>query len=1323
MMKQFLKKLVAALLCVSMLLPLMGAAESAEAVYGLCTGHQVAVRRQAGGNLWFRVDEGHAGQILGMVEKDGVTWYKISTGHPTPNGRSYIGYIMEEFFRPMTAAETEEYLRNNGVALPDETDPPADETDPPAEEEDPDHVEYEGVEVTGAKGKTLDTANFRTQPSTRTGSIIFEIPANTEVDVTAIPGANDEDGWYRARYLDKTGYIHSSLLKITREGTVVTPDADVGTDVTGAKGKVTADGVSMRVGPGPEEIVLFELKKDTEVEILTIPDQISVDDWYRVRYNGQIGYIQANFIRVTDEGSLKQPDAVAMGVTVNTNGVNFRTGPGKNYTSMGKLTSGIEVELLSIPPQVGTDYWYKVRYNGDIGYIQSPYIQVIGQDAPADPDEEVTPVVSTGVTTSTSGVNFRTGPGKNYSTMGKLPEGTVVELLSIPEVIDENHWYKVRYNNTNGYIQATFIRVLTINEDDLPDEKKYGYARLITDSVNLRESAGGKTVTTWKGVGSLMRIVGEPTPKGMYSWYPVYHTVRSTILYVRDDMIEVVYVENGEIVKPAVPPESAYGYIITIDSGVNLRMSPDSDYVYAQVPRNTVLACVADPVKPSGSEYTWYKVRYNGYTGYLRGDFVRVCTADGGELGGEDPDDPSNSTTIYGYIKLNTGNNVYLRKEPLSKEHLGLYPDGLILPVVGKMVPYGQHGNFTWYPVRTADGQFGYIRGDCVMECDKDGNPVEPETPEEPETPDLVGVTAKTVKNGNFRETPSTASKENIITVIPGDTVVTVLSIPEDTYYGWFKVVYNGETGYMMGYLLELQEEGSGGADTSAYGYIQVTGNRVYVRKTPGGTSLTQVDTYTVWPIVGPSKWKDDVEWFNIRVGDDVGFMHGGYCYKLSPEQEESYLKGEGVPPVTPPAEDVPSGYLITTSNKLYVRESYTQDSTAVTSVGPGTVLRWFETRDVGTVTWYCVLVDHVERWVHGNYIEEMTQAEYDEWAAANPGKVPDADDHLGYLKTNQDNVYIRNAAAGSEYITKILKKGTVMRYYSDAVAFGGNSWYRVLTPEDGYGYIRADLMTKCEEDGSDLPAPEPELGNTSSAPQSQQETTYSTLSIGSTGVKVANLVNELINQGYYKGEPTSTFTSDVQAAVKAFQRVNGLTVDGIAGSATQHKLFGTRPIGAGDTDNLDFTIYPVEKIDWFTGGIQEMLPRGANFKVYDVKTGIVWWAHRWAGGKHADIETLTKADSERLCKIYGVNDLQDIVDNNMWHRRPCLITIGTRTFAASLDGMQHNPDGDTIANNGMDGQICMHFTNSQGHSSGAVSESHAEAIEYAYNHCPAGKK
>ena len=220
------------------------------------------------------------------------------------------------------------------------------------------------------------------------------------------------------------------------------------------------------------------------------------------------------------------------------------------------------------------------------------------------------------------------------------------------------------------------------------------------------------------------------------------------------------------------------------------------------------------------------------------------------------------------------------------------------------------------------------------------------------------------------------------------------------------------------------------------------------------------------------------------------------------------------------------------------------------------------------------------------------------------------------------------------------------------------------------------------------------------------------------------NLVTELKKQGYYTGEITSSYTSAVEEAVRAFQKGNGLEADGIAGSKTQHKLFGTVEPGQGGTGDLTMTIYPAEKIDWYTGGIQTLWAKGANYKVYDVKTGIVWWAHRWSGGNHVDAEPLTAADTARLCKIYGVNSADEIASKNLWQRRPCLVTIGSRTFACSLYGVPHNyPDGDTIPTNNFKGQLCIHFTNSKTHDSNKVDSGHQEAIEYAYKNAPNGQK
>lgn len=472
------KKLLAAMLILAMVLPLMGASAEEAPAYGVCTGNQIMVRKQIGGDYWFKVDEGHVAQILGTrTGDDGKLWYKIESPHPVPNGHTYTGYIMGDFFRPMTDEEVWKYL---------------------------------GV-------------NVATLPNTNTG-----IQSSTDASLTRAAS------------------------------------------VSGATGMVTADGVRFRALPNTSATILAELNEGTMVELLTIPDQISVNDWYYVRYEGETGYIQANFIRVTDKGDYDEPDTIAMGMTVNTNGVNFRTGPGTQYTSKGRLPSGELLELLSIPAQVDANHWYYVRYNGKLGYIQAPYVQVLGQDAPEDPDEPAaSPVVSTGMTTSTSGVKFRTGPGTRYSYYGKLPEGTVVELLSIPETIDEEHWYKVRYNNRTGYIQAPFIRVLTVNEDDLPEVTKYGYAKLIKDTrVNLRDAPGGNTMTQWSGKGSLMRIAGEPQHKGLYTWYPVYHVERATILYVREDMIQVVIMQDGSIVPAPSAPPSPYGYVITTSADV-----------------------------------------------------------------------------------------------------------------------------------------------------------------------------------------------------------------------------------------------------------------------------------------------------------------------------------------------------------------------------------------------------------------------------------------------------------------------------------------------------------------------------------------------------------------------------------------------------------------------------------------------------------------------------------------------------------------------------------------------------------------------------------
>ena len=75
------------------------------------------------------------------------------------------------------------------------------------------------------------------------------------------------------------------------------------------------------------------------------------------------------------------------------------------------------------------------------------------------------------------------------------------------------------------------------------------------------------------------------------------------------------------------------------------------------------------------------------------------------------------------------------------------------------------------------------------------------------------------------------------------------------------------------------------------------------------------------------------------------------------------------------------------------------------------------------------------------------------------------------------------------------------------------------------------------------------------------------TLREGDEGENVYILQAYLFELGYYTGRIDGRFSAETTEAVKAFQRANGLTADGIAGKGTQSKLTSSSAIPAGSAD------------------------------------------------------------------------------------------------------------------------------------------------------------
>ncbi len=693
---------------------------------------------------------------------------------------------------------------------------------------------------------------------------------------------------------------------------------------------------------------------------------------------------------------------------------------------------------------------------------------------------------------------------------------------------------------------------------------------------------------------------------------------------------------------------------------------------------------------------------------------------------------------------------------------------------------YTGYVNGEYFDLLTAEEAASYQMGDIVATPTPIPD-VDPETGTTPTpTPqpthqsgstDAPNGTMGVVTNGgvNLRKGPATSF--GVITQLNRGDVVTVLTIPNSISDKTFYFVRFGDTeGFIMSTFLRLPDQDDPVQYTptppqtpvpvtpeptpaGVVGYVITTKGGVNLRQTPGGTVITQVGRHRTFPVLLDPIRKEGYTWYFVQVGDNKGYLRGDCVREVSnpaPEPTATPTPAPTPTPVPTPAQ-APTGYVKSTTNGLNLRDKAGNGS-MIGRISKDVVMPYYgEPQTISGVRWFRVIHPSVGTcYVHGSFVTlcdvngnpiggettptpvpgettpppTVTQTPEPEQTTppptVTPIPTPVPEQPTGYVKTTAGGLNLRKAAGYTDVLGQ-LNRGVVLPYYGEPTTVKNVKWYRVRDTRYGYGYLHSNYLTPCNEDGTPIISPVPTV--TIIPGSDQPEASYSTLRLGSTGNAVRNMTTELINQGYMSGSATDKYTTTVETAVKNFQAAKNLTVDGIAGATTLHALYGTVPIGQGNTGNLSMTLYPAEKIDWFTGGIQELWTKGSNYKVYDVMTGIVWWAHRWAGGNHADVEPLTAADTARLCKIYGVSTASQINSTDHWQRRPCLVTIGTRTFACSLYGVPHNPDGDTIANNNMTGQVCIHFTNSKTHDSKRVDSGHQQAIEYAWLNAPNGHK
>lgn len=139
------------------------------------------------------------------------------------------------------------------------------------------------------------------------------------------------------------------------------------TELKSAIGIVNArSGLRLRAKPNTDAAVLAVASEGDYVVIIR-----RSGDWYLVDYNLNIGYMSASYLTVKERENVELGDGA-----VNPTVANLRSGPSTDSARVCQLYAGDRVDIFGF--NCG---WYKVRFNGQVGYIRSDLVTLLEKPA------------------------------------------------------------------------------------------------------------------------------------------------------------------------------------------------------------------------------------------------------------------------------------------------------------------------------------------------------------------------------------------------------------------------------------------------------------------------------------------------------------------------------------------------------------------------------------------------------------------------------------------------------------------------------------------------------------------------------------------------------------------------------------------------------------------------------------------------------------------------------------------------------------------------------------------------------------------------------
>jgi N-acetylmuramoyl-L-alanine amidase len=301
---------------------------------------------------------------------------------------------------------------------------------------------------------TSETLNLRSAPGLNS-QVILVMQRGAIVEEISGPTVMDGFHWLLVSFHGQQGFAASEFLSASGGEGQCSSDCQL---TPGGFARVNADFLNLRCGPSIDCDIIMSVPEGTVVKLLDGPTEADGFHWWHVSFDDHEGFMAGEFLEaVSGPGPSPQPcdsgcdmhkgdDAVVTSDTLN-----LRSGPGLNCPVIDVMSKGDHVEVLDDPIQADGFHWFKVSFNGEVGFAAGEFLKASGNQngCPTNcgqlhPDEDAW-------VRNTPFLHLRNGAGLSCDIMASIPDGTKVHVMDGPTHVDDFDWWHISYTDSSGH--------------------------------------------------------------------------------------------------------------------------------------------------------------------------------------------------------------------------------------------------------------------------------------------------------------------------------------------------------------------------------------------------------------------------------------------------------------------------------------------------------------------------------------------------------------------------------------------------------------------------------------------------------------------------------------------------------------------------------------------------------------------------------------------------------------------------------------------------------------------------------------------------------